>query len=162
MPKEELAQEKVYVEPHMADRCVALGEEGPEMEVVEVGLPPANDHERINALEQRLNQIALSLDGLYKILNRIRAKIEGESDKDIMQKIERVKSQNKIPEGTVLAGVTRGMPYYLEVKDGSFFVGITKYETLSAAAMGVSGVRRSGWTFWKLPDGRTVKEVFKE
>ena len=165
MAEKETAVEKVYVEPRIVkdgDRCVPLGEEGPEVEVAEIGPAPANDHERLGALEQRINQIALSLDSLYKILDRLRDIMEGNKDKDITQKIEQVKSQNKIPEGTVLNGVTRGVPYYLEVRDGSFFVGITKYKTLSAAAAGVSGVRRSGWTFWKLPDGRTVKEVFKE
>jgi hypothetical protein len=160
----ETAAEKVYIEPRIVkdgDRCVALGEEGPEAEVAEVGPPPANDHERMEAFEQRLNQIALSLDSLYKILNRLREVIEGKKDSDVKEKIEQVKSQNKIPEGTVLNGVTRGVPYYLEVKEGGFFVGTTKYETLSAAAEGVSKVRRSGWKFWRLPDGRTVKEVFK-
>lgn len=165
MAGKETAAEKVYVEPHIVkdgDRCVALGEEGPEGEAAEVGLPPANDHERLEALEQQLNQIVLSLDSLFRMLKKIREIVEGKKDSAVNEKIKQVKSQNKIPEGTVLNGVTRGVPYYLEVKDGSFFVGITKYETLSAAAEGVSGVRRSGWKFWKLPDGRTVKEVFKE
>jgi len=164
MAEKKEASGKVYVDMHIVkdDRCVALGEEGPEAEVVEVVPPPANDHEKLNILEQRINQLSLSIDSIHSILKRLRDLIEGKKDGDITQKIEQVKSQHKIPEGTVLSGVTRGVPYYLEVKDGSFFVGITKYETLSAAAAGVSGVRRSGWTFWKLPDGRTVKEVFKE
>jgi len=164
MVEQEAAAEKVYVEPHIvkdADRCVALGEEGPEAEAAEVGLPPANDHERIEALEQQLNQITLSLDSLFRTLKKIREVVEGKKDFAVKEKIEQVKSQNKIPEGTVLNGVTRGVPYYLEVKEGGFFVGVTKYETLSAAAEGVSKVRRSGWSFWRLPDGRTVKEVFK-
>lgn len=144
-----------------ADKCVSLGDEGPEIEIVEVEPAPANDHERMNAFEQRLNQMALSLDSLFHMLKKIREIVEGKKDSAVNQKLETLKSKNEIPEGTTLTGITKGMPYYLEVKDGGFFVGIQKYDTLSAAAEGVSGVRRSGWTFWKLPNGRTVKDVFK-
>lgn len=144
-----------------SDRCVALGDEGPEVEVAEVEQPPANDHERMNVLEQRINQLALAIDSIHSILKKMRDRVEGKKNFAINQKIEKVKSENKIPEGTVLTGVTKGVPYYLEVKNGGFYVGVCKFDTLSAAAEEVSGTRRSGWTFWKLPDGRTVKEVFK-
>ena len=59
-------------------------------------------------------------------------------------------------------GVSRGVPYVLLVRPDAYYVGTTPYATLSAAAKAVSGVRRSGWTFWKLPDGRTVKEAFNK
>ena len=93
---------------------------------------------------------------------KIREIVEDKKDSAVNQKLEKIKSENKIPEGTTLTGVTKGIPYYLEVKDGGFSVGVRRYDTLSAAAEGVSGVRRSGWAFWKLPDGKTVKDVFKK
>ncbi|RLI56702.1 MAG: hypothetical protein DRO87_07760, partial [Candidatus Thorarchaeota archaeon] len=53
-----------------------------------------------------------------------------------------------------------GQMYILRPTPEGFRVGDQIYKSLSAAAEAVSGVRRSGWTFWKLPDGRTAKEAF--
>ena len=146
-------------------KCVALGEEGPEVEMAEVAPHPQNMEERVDFMEKRINQIALSIDSLHSIMKRLRDRADIRKDYAISKNIEKVKSDMKIPEGSVLIGVTRNVPYYCEVKEGAFYVGVTKYSTLSAAAEGVSGVRRSGWTFWKISggihNGKTVKEVFK-
>lgn len=148
-----------------AFKYVALGEEGPEVEMVEVGLQPQTQEEKINAIEIRVNQLTLSIDSLHSIMKKIRGRADAKKDYAISEKIEKTKSDMKVPEGTVLVGITRNVPYYCEVKSGAFYVGVTRYQTLSSAAEGVSGVRRSGWTFWKLSggkhDGKTVKEVFK-
>jgi len=148
-----------------AIKYVALGEEGPEVEMVELGPQPQTQEEKINTMENRINQLALSIDSLHSIIKKLRDRASARKDYAISEKIEKTKSDMKIPEGTVLVGVTRNVPYYCEVKNGAFYIGITKYPTLSAAAEGISGVRRSGWTFWKLSggkhDGRTVKDVFK-
>jgi len=146
-------------------KYVALGEEGPEVEVVEVAPAPQTDTERITAIEKAISQLALSLDSIFSMLKKMRDKDAVRKDFAIAENIERAKSDMKIPEGTVLIGETRGVSYYCEVKSGAFYVGVTQYPTLSAAAQGVSGVRRSGWAFWRLSggkhNGRTVKEVFK-
>lgn len=146
-------------------KYVALGEEGPEVEVVEVAPAPQTVEERVFAIERAVAQLAQSLDSIYSILKKMRDKAAARKDFAISEDIEKVKSDMKVPEGTVLIGETRGVPYYCEVKDGAFYVGVTQYLTLSAAAQGVSGVRRSGWTFWRLSggkhNGKTVKEVFK-
>jgi len=148
-----------------AIKYVALGEEGPEVEIVEVAPQPQTQDERIDLIESKINQLALSVDSLHSIIKKLRDRTSIRRDYAISERIEKVKSDMKIPEGTVLVGVTRNVPYYCEVKNGAFYIGITKYPTLSAAAEGISGVRRSGWTFWKLSggkhDGRTVKDVFK-
>ena len=74
-------------------------------------------------------------------------------------------SMNKdgIPVGTVCLGATEKSPflYYLTVNPDGYTVGSTQFASLSAAAEAVSLVRRSGWTFWKLMDGRTLKEAFR-
>lgn len=70
-------------------------------------------------------------------------------------------NKDNIPVNTSLIGITRGVPYTLTISgDGSYYVGITKFQSLSAAAQAVSGVRRSGWVFWKLANGKTVKETY--
>jgi len=70
-------------------------------------------------------------------------------------------NKDGIPVGINLIGITKGCPFVLTVQHDTYDVGITSYPTLSAAAQGVSGCRRSGWTFWKLPDGTTVKDAFR-
>jgi hypothetical protein len=145
-------------------KCVALGEDVAEEEVVEVlDDRPRSDTERITALEQRIYYLTNCLDSLFTMVKEVRDDANKEEDHNLNHVIEEKKKADKveIPEGTVLTGETRGLPYFLKVRDGGFYVGITKYDSLSAAAEGVSGVRRSGWTFWKLPDGKTVKEAFK-
>jgi len=148
-----------------SSKYVALGEEGPELEMVEIGPQPVTQEEKISAIEIRVNQLALSIDSLHSIIKKLRDRTEAKRDYAISEKIEKIKSDGKIPEGTVLVGITKNVPYYCEVKNGAFYIGITRYPTLSSAAEGVSGVRRRGWTFWKLSggkhNGKTVKEVFK-
>ena len=146
-------------------KYVALGEEGPEVEIVEVCPQPQTQDERITGIENKINQLALSLDSIHSIIKKLRDRSEVRKDYAISERIEKTNSDMKIPEGTVLVGITRNAPYYCEVKSGAFYVGVTRYSTLSSAAEGVSGVRRSGWTFWRLSggkhNGRTVKEIFK-
>jgi hypothetical protein len=50
----------------------------------------------------------------------------------------------------------------MEVEIDGYRIGNFKYASLSAAAEVVSGVRRSGWVFWKLPSGETLKELYKK
>ena len=81
------------------------------------------------------------------------------------EKKDRPDGRNKdgIPVGVVAIGETEKSPFkfYLTVLKDGYQVGTIKYESLSAAAEAVSKVRRSGWTFWRLPDGRTLKEAYK-
>lgn len=70
-------------------------------------------------------------------------------------------NKDGIPIGLSLIGSSNnGGVHVLTVNADGYYIGITKYASLSAAAWASSGVRRSGWTFWRLPDGRTVKEAF--
>jgi hypothetical protein len=72
-------------------------------------------------------------------------------------------NKDGIPVGTVCFGATEKSPFliYLTVEAEDYTVGGKTYPSLSAAAEDVSQVRRSGWTFWRLLDGRTLKEAYK-
>ena len=160
-------KEKAFENNEIDDelKCVPLGDEVPEADFVEVAKKPINNEDKILAMEQSILQIGLSLDSLYSIIKELSKKINAKRDDVISDNIEKTKSEMKIPEGTILVGVTKGVPYYCKVKDGAFYVGVKRYDTLSAAAEAVSQVRRNGWTFWKIcggkHDDKTVKEVFK-
>ena len=73
-------------------------------------------------------------------------------------------NKDGLPVGLVCYGVTEKsqFPFCITVEGDCYALGAMKYASLSGAAQSVSGVRRSGWAFWRLPDGRTLKEVFRK
>jgi len=145
-------------------KCVALGADIEDAELVEViEEQPGNIDEEVAVLKNQVNHLTSALDSMFSMVKELQDDANQEKYHDLTAVIEGKKKENKveIPEGTVFTGHTKGLSYFLQAKEGGFYVGITRYDSLSAAAEGVSGVRRSGWTFWKLPNGKTVKEVFK-
>lgn len=62
--------------------------------------------------------------------------------------------------GTVLQGESKGNKYTLEALEEGYLCSDGEiYESLSGAALGVSGNRRSGWKFWKNVEGRPIGEL---
>jgi hypothetical protein len=125
---------------------IALGQAVPQA-AKSVITKPMTLEERVIALEQRLEDLTRAYF------------MEVERRSDLVPD-ETTETRDGVPVGSCLKGVTRGQPYWLTVEKDGFFVGIHKYKSLSAAAEAVSGVRRSGWTFWCTADGRTAKEAF--
>lgn len=72
-------------------------------------------------------------------------------------------NKDGIPVGTLCIGATEKSHFlfYLTVEADGYAVGSQKFASLSAAAEAASLVRRSGWTFWKMLDGRTLKEAYR-
>ena len=78
----------------------------------------------------------------------------------------------KLLTGLNKDGIPIGMPLFGEsTKSGISMLTVCKdcyklngeqFDSLSAAAEKTSGVRRSGWAFWKTPEGMSVKEAFKQ
>jgi hypothetical protein len=123
---------------------------------------PATLEERVAALQRQLEELAAAFHAVNSI--RIKDKRQSERTQRVTPSITlNTNSTNYdgIPIGTSLLGFsTRGGIDVLTVKIDGYYLGIRRFETLSAAAEASSGVRRSGWTYWKIHDGRTVKEVF--
>lgn len=113
---------------------------------------PISLEDRMTILESKID-MAIEAVGAISEMIGLRGNAENkETNKDI--------NKDGIPYHINLIGNTRGVPYILTVEKDAYYVGHTPYRTLSAAAEGVSGSRRSGWMFWCLPDGRTAKEAF--
>ena len=122
-------------------------------------LEPQTVEDRLSVLEEKLHAMTVAFYASRKALKQKQAidEIEQEVFGDVP------KNSDGIPLHTAFIGVTKGIPYLLVVNDlGEYVVGHTKYPSLSAAAEEISGVRRSGWTFWKLPDGTTAKKAFRK
>jgi len=71
-----------------------------------------------------------------------------------------------LPIGEVLEGMSKGIIYLCRIERDRYDTfpvfgrPLQKHASLSAAAEAVSGVRRSGWTFWKTGDGMSVKDAY--
>jgi hypothetical protein len=137
---------------YQAQKKLALGKATPKKGTALV-VQPKTVEERVDLLE-----------AMVKNLLRINADLVGDKA-DSSSNAYNTASLNKqgIPVGTCLIGTVRGgVPRVLSVTKDGYFVGTAQFSSLSSAAEAVSGiVRKSGWVFWKLPDGRTAKEAFK-
>lgn len=104
-----------------------------------------SDQERIYVLEQQI-------DHMKKMIQSLKTK-----------KTPSNLNKDGVPIGLECWGTTEKVPYLLimSVEIDGYRIGNFKYSSLSAAAEAVSGVRRSGWVFWKLPTGETLKELYK-
>ncbi len=145
-------------------KCVALGEDVEmEVAVVQAHPGPLSTDQRLSDQQLQLTQLARSLDSLSRMVKEMRDDYRRGEDDRLNGIIEDNKKAKKmeLPEGTELHGKTKGINFFCVVRNGGFYVGTTRYDSLSAAALGVSGVRRSGWMFWKLSSGKTVKEMYK-
>ncbi len=112
--------------------------------------------ERVTALQNQMEELIKA----FHIVNSVRIKDKRQHE---IYDAEFISNANKdgIPIGLSLMGTSvKGGIHVLTVTTDGYYIGITKYDSLSAAAEAVSGVRRSGWTYWKMPDGRTIKEAF--
>lgn len=111
------------------------------------------------SLEDRVQLLEEKFDILITIL-RVNGVInDRESDPPPEEELSE-NNKDGIPIGINLIGSTKGQIYVLTVEKDSYRVGNQTFPSLSAAGEAVRGSRVSGWVFWKLPDGRTVKEVF--
>ena len=139
-------------------RSVALGKGVSRSGVGEIEQPKTIEEE-VAMMKEKLQALTVAF---YATIEKMGNEKSNLSKEDEVFFENTIKNNDNIPIGTVLLGTTKGLNYILIVGDlGEYIVGYKTYPSLSAAAEAVSGVRRSGWTFWKLPDGKTAKEVFR-
>ena len=106
-----------------------------------------SDQERINVLEQQIEH-------MQKMIRSLKTKKVASSNLN----------KDGVPIGLECWGTTENSPYLqvMTVEIDGYRIGNFKYASLSAAAEVVSGVRRSGWVFWKIPTGETLKKLYKK
>jgi len=152
---------EVNGEKELAQRCIPLGED----DCVVVGeveeVIPMTTEERVIALEQRLYELTNSVDSMFSIIKKL-LQNENRSKRLAVNTKDVEKNKQEIPIDTVLIAKHHNANFYLCVKEDGFYVGENKYSSLSAAAEGVTGSRRSGLVFWYTQDGRTVKKAYKD
>jgi hypothetical protein len=135
---------------------VALGAASPTQVITST---PSSLQEEVESLRQQIEQLTAA----FHVVNCLRVKDKRQQRK-YDSGFDEFLNDNKdgLPDGIALIGTSeRGGTQVLTVDGNQYRIGTAIFNSLSAAAEAASGVRRSGWTFWKLPDGRTVKEVFR-
>lgn len=133
---------------------VALGKAS----IVEAGTGTVSEP---SSVDDRLAVLEAKMDMILKMLtaNDIH---ERKEEYDVDDGALATINKDGIPIDINLIGSTKGDVYVLTVRTDAYYIGNTAYPSLSAAASAVRGTRVSGWTFWKLPDGRTAKEAFEK
>lgn len=142
----------------MKKQTVALGQafsSGERASALVISRERLPEKEKIRALEE---QVAY----MQTVIAQLKAKNSKSHSAYVPAEGEQL-NKDGVPIGLMCHGTTSKSPFlqFLEVLGDGYIVGATKYESLSAAAEAVSGVRRSGWIFWRLNDGTTLKEAFK-
>ena len=131
---------------------IPLGAAAP---AVAVMAEPASLEEQVAALRQQLEELTKA----FHVINSVRVK--DKRQQKVYGEFFTETNTDGLPLGVSLVGQsTRGGVHVLTVTEGGYYIGVNRYASLSAAAEASSGVRRSGWTFWKLADGRSAKEAY--
>lgn len=140
------------------DKKIALGS-APAVSTIVVEKPLTLE-EKVEALQKHVEE----LTKVFNSINSIRVKDKRQQKAyDLNSLLFQQNEANKdgIPIGISLMGhSSKNGVHVLTVNADAYYIGVTKYDSLSAAAEAASGIRRSGWTYWKVLDGRTVKEAF--
>jgi hypothetical protein len=117
-------------------------------------------------ISKELDSMRLKLEAVTNMIYTLRQKMHKNKESDPDIKNNDIYNKDGVPFNSSFVGFTKKSPYpyILTVDDkGYYYIGNNKFKSLSSAAEFASGVRRSGWTFWKLfEDGRTLKEVYKK
>jgi len=140
----------------MERKEVALGKAAAVESGSGILMKPKSLEERIRILESTVDTILgiLSVNGIME--RRGMEEKEVVADQDPAPNI----NGDGVPIGIHLLGSSSGQVHVLAVNPDAYYIGNKPYKSLSAAATAARGSRVSGWTFWKLPDGRTAKEAF--
>ena len=110
-------------------------------------------------LEDKVSELEAKVAAMAEMFYRLR-----KSKCSVEDRPKVAVNKEGIPLNSHYIGTVRGieLPYVLHVNnEGKYFIGSEEFSSLSAAAEAVSGVRRSGWTFWHDFTGKSLKELYR-
>ncbi len=132
-------QERRRLEKEAHDSIDATAERAEEITKVTATIIPAEPE----LVERRVVELEKKVDALARMV----------AD-------EPTENKEGLMIGTILRGESRGNSYTLETLDEGYLCSDGNiYDSLSGAALGVSGNRRSGWKFWKDVAGIPIGEI---
>ena len=111
----------------------------------------------IPAPRELLERKVVDLEGK---ISKLSSAIEKLSVSKTNQPGKKKRNKEGLKIGTILQGESRGQKYTLEVLEKDYLCSDgTIYQSLSGAALGVSGNRRSGWKFWRDIEGTPIGAI---
>lgn len=100
--------------------------------------------------------LARTITGLQREVSELSSEVQ----RLTKSAIKRETNKEGLSVGTILQGESQGRKYTLEVLDEDYLCSDGSiYQSLSGAALGVSGNRRSGWKFWRDTQGNSAGEI---
>lgn len=126
------------------------------------------DIDKPMSTEEQLEDLKLKVDSMSQMFFMLRKLGLEKKEKENSEELDAgapLINKDGIPINTCFVGYTKKSPhpYILVVNEkGQYMLGTKMFDSLSAAAEFVSGVRRSGWTFWCTLEGDTVKDIYKQ
>jgi hypothetical protein len=127
-------------------RMSKKSEETAQVTATVIPAPKALLERKVVSLERQISDLTSAMEKL------VRSKAEPPPKKKI--------NKEGLEVGTILQGESRGRKYTLEVLDEDYLCSDgTIYQSLSGAALGVSGNRRSGWKFWRDIEGKPIGTI---
>ena len=134
-------------------RKIALGAGAP-TSIAEITAPETLI-EQVAALQHQLEELTRA----FHVVNSVR--IKDKRQHELYDGLFSKTNKDGLPIGLSLVGSSqRGGTHVLTISEDGYYIGTRKFESLSSAAEASSGMRRSGWTFWKLPDGKSAKDAY--
>ena len=131
-------------------QALALGKAPTRSGVAKV-IRPRSVEDRLTAIENMLAMLATNI-----------ASNEDKPVKNLNAYEGLPMNRDGIPLNMSLIGNSKFGARILFVAEDAYYLGDVPYNSLSAAAEAASGIiRKSGWVYWKLPNGRSLKEAFK-
>ncbi len=129
---EEARRKRAHTEDMLAER----GEEVTRVTATVIPAPRELLERRVLELEQQIQKLIARLEG------------------------SPTHNKEGITIGTILQGESKGQKYTLEALEADYLCSDGNiYQSLSGAALGVSGNRRSGWKFWRDVAGTPIGGV---
>ncbi len=126
-------------------------------------LPKILEIAKPKTTEDEIKELKLKVDSMSRMFFLFR-KIGLEKKTEVVDNDGPLLNKDGIPVNTCYIGYvkTSRHPYILIVNEkGEYTLGAKTFGSLSSAAEYVSGVRRSGWTFWHTLEGIPLKELYK-
>ena len=139
---EEAKHKRRAVEESIAERS----EEGTQVTATIIPAPRELLERKVANLEGKISRLSSTMEKL----------ITNKADPPV----EKKRNKEGLKVGIILQGESRGQKYTLEVLEENYLCSDgTIYQSLSGAALGVSGHRRSGWKFWRDIEGTPIGAI---
>lgn len=138
---------------------IPLGKAAPDVGVAKIEQPSTLE-EKIEALQKQVEDLTRVLYSTQHALFKSMLAAPPSAQAPQLAPANPNVNTDGVEIGITLLGPTQfGWFHSLIVAPDGYYLGPEKFDSLTAAATRAVGYKRNGWTYWTVPDGRTIKEA---